>query len=171
MLHTISWQQYITAVLLLTAAWYAYVGLKYYLPELRAWLRIRTTDTMPPVAVAPMHAVIGGIQADQDNQSHDAEELQFGSAEPDDISEATLPKGPSDDLLAEATTLVNAFAESGTKTDFLSLLQVLLDKYEIYRDEISLKVFTAVLKPMAGILPFELSEHDLDLHWPAENYA
>lgn len=171
MLHTISWQQYSTAVILLTAAWYVYVGLKYYLPELRGMLRIKTADTMPPIAMAPMHAVIGGIQTDQDNQSHDIEELQFGTVEPDDITDAMLPKGPSDDLLTEASTLVGAFKENGTKADFLSLLQVLLDKYEIYRDEISLTVFTTVLDRMTKDLPFELSGHDLDLHWPAENYA
>lgn len=164
MLHTISWQQYITAVLLLTGAWYACVGLKYYLPELRSLLRLQTADPMPPVAAAPMHAVMGGIQSD--TESTDPEELIFGHANPDDISDATLSKGPSDDLLAEATTLAGA---AGAKADFLSLLQVLLDKYEIYRDEISLPAFTAKLLTLH--LPFELAKHDLDLHWPAENYA
>ncbi|MDB5004425.1 MAG: hypothetical protein JWQ34_2650 [Mucilaginibacter sp.] len=166
MLHAISWQQYMTAVLLLTAAWYTYVGLTYYRPELRNLLPKKAADTMPLVALAPMRAVIGGIQPDAGTASADPDELIFSPGEPDDISEATLPKGPSDDLLAEAITLAGA---SGTKADFLSLLQVLLDKYEIYRDEISLPAFTAEL--LTQQLPFELFEHDLDLHWPAENYA
>jgi hypothetical protein len=164
MLQTISWQQYITAVILLTAAWYAWVGFKYYQPELRALLRIGKTKSMPPVAALPMRAVMGGIQSD--TESANGEELVFSHANPDDISDATLPKGPSDDLLAEATTLASA---AGTKADFLSLLQVLLDKYEIYRDEISLTTFSSQL--LALQLPFELTAHDLDLQWPAENYA
>ena len=165
MLHAISWQQYSTAIVLLTAAWYAWVGLKYYLPELRA-LRIKKTDAMPAVTSAPMQAVMGGIQTDQDNQTFDAEELQFGAAEPDDLSEATLPKGPADELLAEARALASA---ADSKADFLSLLQVLLDKYEIYRDEISLSAFMAELLKLQ--LSFKFTENELNLHWPAENYA
>jgi hypothetical protein len=164
MLHTISWQQYSTAVILLTAAWYACVGLKYFQPELHSLLRIKVASPMPPVAALPMRAVMGSIQSD--TQSTNAEELVFSHANPDDISDATLPKGPSDDLLAEAIILAGA---SGTKAGFLPLLQVLLDKYGIYRDEISLPAFTTQL--LALQLPFELSAHELDLHWSAENYA
>lgn len=161
MLYFISWQQYVVAILLITAAWYAYVGLKYYQPELRGLLRLKTAGTLPPVAAAPLHAVIGGIRSDTASAKPD--ELIFSTAGPDDISDATLPKGPADDLLAEAILLAGAAA---TKADFLSLLQVLLDKYELYRDEISLPALSAQLLQ----LPLSFTTQELDLQWPAENY-
>lgn len=170
MLHTISWQQYITAVLLVTAAWYTYVGLRYYKRELQALFHPKA-EPSPLVAAAPIHAVMGGIQPGSGTETINAEELIFGPGQPDDISDATLTKGPMDDLLAEAETLISAFTETGAKADFLSLLQILLDRYELYRDEISLPAISAALRQQINQLPFELNDSDLELRWPVENYA
>jgi hypothetical protein len=155
---------------LLTAAWYACVGLRYYKPEWQTLFHRRAEPT-PLVATTPLRAVMGGTQPDAGTETLAADELIFGPCQPDDISDATLPKGPSDDLLAEAQTLIGAFTETGTKADFLSLLQVLLDRYELYRDEISLPAISAALRPLFAQLPFELTPTDLKLRWPVENYA
>ncbi|MEO8948536.1 MAG: hypothetical protein ABI308_09015 [Mucilaginibacter sp.] len=140
MLHIISWQQYGTAILLLTALWYAYVFWRYYRREKR--------ESPPLVAYAP---VIGGIKTDY--EILDAEELSFGAATPDDIS-----TGPTDELVSEAQTLAQAFRDTPNKTEFLSLLNVLLSKYEPYQDEIDLKA----LRPLAAQLPFTIEEQE----WP-----
>jgi len=152
MLQHISWQEYFTAILLLTALWYAFVLLRYYRPEITA--RFQKNELQPAlVASAP---VIGGIKTDYETM--DAEELSFGSASPDDISDFTLVPGPTDELIAEAQTLAQAFKETPNKTEFLSLLAVLLSKYEPYEDEIDLKA----LHPLAAQLPFTIEEHE----WP-----
>lgn len=152
MLQHISWQQYGTALFLLTALWYAFVILRYYRPEISAHFRKNELPT-PLVASAP---VIGSIKTDY--ETPDAEELQFGSASPDDISDFTLAPGPADELVAEAQTLAMAFQDTPNKAEFLSLLGVLLSKYEPYRNEIDLKA----LRPLAAQLPFAIEEQE----WP-----
>jgi hypothetical protein len=94
MLKAISWQQYMTAVILLSAAWYTYVGLRYYQPELSAFLRIKPQPrpAVPPVA-HQMTGVVGEAKAEADTGLLDSAELIFSSDE-------TLPKDPSGDLLA-----------------------------------------------------------------------
>jgi hypothetical protein len=54
--------------------------------------------------------------------------------------------------------LVHAFLDTPNKTEFLSLLGVLLSKYEPYGDEIDLKA----LRPLAKQLPFTIEETE----WP-----
>lgn len=158
MLHTISWQQYLSAVLLLSAAWYSYIGLRYYRSELLAFLKVkpRTSSALPPVA-NQLTVVMGEAKPDADTALYPAEELQFASAEPDDISDQTLPKGPSDDLLAEALVLVNA---TETKSEFLSLFKLLLNKYEVFADEISLTTIIDTLQSQQ--LPFTIQAQE----WP-----
>lgn len=174
MLNFISWQQYTAAVLLFTTAWYTYVGLRYYQPELAAFFKIKpaATNQLPPVARTPFQSVMGGIQPDTGTEQLNGDELIFGPGEPDSISDTTLPRGPADDLFAEAEILVNAFAQAGRKQDFISLLHVLTGKYEIYRDEISLEQLSQSLRALAaGKIPFELTESEWQLNWPAGNYA
>ena len=52
MLNHISWQQYLTALLLLTTAWYAYIGYLYYQTKISAALKIRpgAKSSLPAVA-------------------------------------------------------------------------------------------------------------------------
>lgn len=164
MLNAISWQQYITAVLLLTAAWYAYVGLRYYQPEITAFLKIKSKGQLavPPVA-NQMTVVMGEAKPEADTGLFNPEELIFSNSEPDDISDQTLPKGPADDLLAEAMVLVDAYGENDNKTEFLSLFKLLLDKYEVFADEISLPAIIQSLNAFAANkLPFKIQAAE----WP-----
>jgi hypothetical protein len=164
MLNAISWQQYISAVLLLTIAWYAYVGLRYYRTELLALLKIKATEKsiVPPVA-NKLTVVMGEVKPDADTGLFYPEELLFSSSEPDDISDQTLPKGPADDLLAEAMVLVDAYGENDNKTEFLSLFNLLLDKYEVFADEISLPAIIQSLNAFATHkLPFKIKAAE----WP-----
>lgn len=164
MLNSISWQQYSTAILLITAAWYAYVGLRYYQPELSTFLKIKSTrrPVVPSVA-SQMTVVMGEVRPEADTGLFNPEELLFSNSQPDDISDQTLPKGPSDDLLAEAQVLVNAYSENNDKEEFLSLFKLLLDKYEVFADEISLPVLIKQLnKYAAEKLPFEIQAEE----WP-----
>jgi hypothetical protein len=164
MLNAISWQQYITALVLLSIGWYAYIGVRYYRPELAGWLRIRQTaqGPVPPVA-NQLTVVMGAVKPETDTGIYPAEEMIFSGSAPDDISDQTLPKGPSDDLLEEAKVLVEAYSDNDNKTEFLSLFKLLLDKYEVFRDEISLPVVTRSLAEFAATrLPFRIGETE----WP-----
>ncbi|MEO8949934.1 MAG: hypothetical protein ABI308_16085 [Mucilaginibacter sp.] len=164
MLNAISWQQYITAVILLAAAWYTYVGLRFYQPELSAFLKIKptTNSSFPPVA-NQISVVMGEAKPEADTGLYNPDELVFSSSLPDDISDQTLPKGPSDDLLAEATILIDAYGDNGDKTEFLSLFKLLLDKYEVFDDEISLPAIIKELNTYAADkLPFKIQSEE----WP-----
>jgi len=164
MLNAISWQQYLTAIFLLSIAWYAYVALRYYRTELAAWLKIKPAiqSTVPPVA-NKQTVVMGAAKPETDTGLYPAEELLFAAAELDDISDQTLPKGPADDLLAEAMVLVDAYGDNDNKTEFLSLFKLLLDKYEVFADEISLPAVISSLRTFAvGKLPFKIQAGE----WP-----
>lgn len=164
MLNAISWQQYLTAILVLGAAWYSYVGLRYYRHELTAWLKIRpSVQTAVPAVANKLTVVMGSAKPDTDTGLYPAEDLVFTASEPDDISDQTLPKGPSDELLEEAKVLVNAYGDNDNKTEFLSLFKLLLDKYEVFREEISLPAVISSLSEFAATrLPFRLKETE----WP-----
>lgn len=164
MLNAVTWQQYITAILICCAVWYAFIGLRFFQPELQAFLKIKPKDNSvtPPVA-GRTAAVMGHINPDSDTGIYESEQLIFGNSTPDDISDQTLPKGPADDLLSEAQTLITAYEENDDKPSFLSLLKILLNKYEVFADEISLPVVITSLKQFAQTkLPFRVS----DTEWP-----
>jgi hypothetical protein len=164
MLNAISWQQYLTVIFSLSAAWYAYVGLRYYRPEVAAWLKIRPPEknVVPPVA-GRLSAVMGAARPDPDTALYAPEELLFSGSETDEVSDQTLPKGPSDELLEEAIVLVDAYQDNDDKAEFLYLFKLLLEKYAVFQDEISLPAVIHSLSVFAaGRLPFELKETE----WP-----
>ncbi|MGY3211907.1 hypothetical protein [Mucilaginibacter sp. HD30] len=164
MLNMISWQQYMTAVILISAAWYAYVGLRYYRPELQAVLKIKSAaPTAVPSVANQLTAVMGAVKPDADTGIYEPEELLFSNSSVDDISDQTIPKGPADDLLAEAMALVSAYSENDNKAEFLSLFKILLDKYEVFADEISLPAIIKSLSDFAATkLPFQIQAAE----WP-----
>lgn len=164
MLNAVSWQQYVTAIVVCTAAWYAYTGLRFYRPEIQALLKIKSqVQTVTPPVASRQNAVMGTISPDPDTGVFDAAELRFADATTDEISDQTLPKGPADELLEEAQALVAAYQDNDDKPGFLSLLRILLNKYEVVADEISLPAFIQSLKSYAQTqLPFSIS----DIEWP-----
>jgi len=164
MLNDISWQQYVTAIILLSAAWYAYVGLRYYQPDLSALLKIKpTVQSSTPQVANQMTVVMGQAKPDADTGLYNPEELIFSAGQPDDISDQTLPKGPADDLLAEATVLIDAYGDNSDKAEFLSLFKLLLDKYEVFADEISLPAVIQSLNTYeVNKLPFQIQAEE----WP-----
>jgi hypothetical protein len=164
MLNSISWQQYVASVLLSTLAWYIYVGLRYYQPEISRYLKIKPKpqSALPEVASAPADLMAPALPEPGTGQQN-AEELIFTMTTDDDISDQTLPKGPSDDLLAEAETLIDAFSDSDDKKGFLKLFRLLIGKYDVFADEISLPSAIAQLQSYAaGKLSFPITASE----WP-----
>jgi hypothetical protein len=164
MLNAISWQQYLTAVIALSAAWYVSIGLRYYRPEVAAWLKIRQPEknVVPPVA-GRLSVVLGAAKSDTDTGLYGPEELLFSGNQTDEVSDQTLPKGPADELLDEGKILVDAYQDNDDKDEFLSLFKLLLQKYEFLQDEISLPAIIHSLHDFAADrLPFAMKEND----WP-----
>jgi len=160
MFNSISWHQYVVAVFTLSAAWYAYAGLRYYRPELSRLLRIGPKNGGALPEVAATHEVMGPARPEPGTGLSDPGELIFGAAGDDGVSDRTLPKGPADELLAEAETLISAFTDSDDKTGFLSLLRTLISQYEVFADEISLPQVISALKTKK--LPFTITAEE----WP-----
>ncbi|MBS1519851.1 MAG: hypothetical protein JST50_02550 [Bacteroidetes bacterium] len=164
MLNEITWQQYLIATLVVTVVWYVYVGLRYYRTELAVLLKIKpAVQTTMPAVSNKLSVVMGEATPETDTGLYAADELLFSAAEPDDISDQTLPPGPADDLLAEGKVLIDAYAGNDNKSEFLSLFKLLLDKYEVFKDEISLPAVIRSLSEFAGSrLSFSLKETE----WP-----
>ncbi|HWZ15455.1 MAG TPA: hypothetical protein VNW95_09475 [Mucilaginibacter sp.] len=168
MLNFISWQQYLTAAAILFLAWYAYVGLRYYRTELSFLFGSqRSPENHPSLITHRQASVMGAAQADIDATLHHPEELLFGASDPDNISDATVPPGPADELLAEAEMLIEAFHESDDKPGFLSLLNILIGKYAAYSEEIDLESVLILLKDRAITqLHFHLTNNEWPVAWP-----
>jgi hypothetical protein len=159
MLNAISWQQYVTAVLLFSLAWYTCIGLRYYRTRLPGLFQTSIKNAFPEVT----SSVMGPAKPETGTSLHDPEAFIFTAASTDEVSDQTLPKGPADDLLAEAKVLVDAYGNNDNKTEFLSFFKLLLDKYEVFREEISLPAVIRSLREFAAPrLPFSLKETE----WP-----
>jgi hypothetical protein len=162
MLNAISWQQYVTAALLFSLAWYTCIGLRYYRTRLPGLFQTRIKNAFPKVA-SPTSFVMGPAKPEMGTSLYDPQAFIFNAASSDEVSDQTLPKGPSDDLLEEAKMLVDAFRDNDNKTEFIALFKLLLDKYEVFREEISLPAVIRSLSEFAAPrLPFSLKETE----WP-----
>lgn len=137
MLNSISWGQYLSAVLISLICYYAYVGYKYFHWELLALIGIKKVEPgATPIAVADL-------------------KKQFVSESHSDY----LPKEVTD---TDLTPVINAFEdevkaflqEAGSSTDkasLLSTLQQICQKYPVLRnsdnsDELSLFILKEVEK-------------------------
>jgi hypothetical protein len=145
MLHSISWQQYLTALTLVTACWYVYVALRYKL------INFKTASPQNPLPLVAMAPVIGAVKPGE-GEAVQPEELIFSISTPDDISDSTIPRGPADEFLDEAQTLADA---AETKCEFLSLLEILVLKYE--HDQLD---FAALYNQL--VLPYSINPDE----WP-----
>lgn len=167
MLQAISWQQYLTAVILASLGWYAYVGFRFYRGAIMAYFKLSPkgkNQTIPDVAVS---SVMGKAKPDEGSVAFAGDDLVFSLPETsDEISTETIPRGPADDLLDEAQALADAFRDNDDKATFLALLHALLDQYELEREEISLNAFSRDLREYASaLLPFSLSDQEWALEW------
>ena len=111
-----SWLQYGIAALLATAAYYAWVGWRYYRQEIGQLFATRTSDE--ELWEAEAYEPVGRRAEEDGSMVVDAEDLEF--AEPLDML-GTVP-----DLLEEIKSLAGV---AETKEDFLSLFKLIAAKY------------------------------------------
>jgi len=89
MLTSISWQQYLQAIAILTSAYYAAVVLLYFRMELFAILhRIKNGKPFHETH-SQKKEVLGTIAQNQHEHSFNAQELEFSSREPNQLIDET----------------------------------------------------------------------------------
>jgi hypothetical protein len=169
MLSSISWQQYLAAVVILTVSYYGYVFLRYYQSEIASFFnrKDRSSDLLPVAHSKP--SVMGEAKLADNVTIANSEELYFGSADPDDIevtsehiTESVEAISPESELVQEADRLIEAFKDIDDKPQFLTLLKILVDSYKRFAADIDI---TAALATIIEIskekLMFSVAPNDL----------
>jgi hypothetical protein len=111
-----SWPQYGIAAGAATAAYYAWVGWRYYRPEIRQLFAARTSDE--ELWEEDAYEPVGRVAEEEGSALVDAEEMDFA---------APLDRlGVVPDLLEEIKSLAGV---AETKADFLSLFKIIAAKY------------------------------------------
>jgi hypothetical protein len=121
MLSSISWQQYLAAIAVITASYYLYVTLRYYQNEIaNVFNGKQDATTHLSHSQSPVFDVMGEARLDNSVSITEDQELQFVGPDDDDIeihkvqndSVAILEEtavDPSQELIAEAGNLIEAF--------------------------------------------------------------
>ncbi|GAA4920196.1 hypothetical protein [Mucilaginibacter defluvii] len=172
MLSSISWQQYFAAIAIISASYYLYVILRYYQREVtNLFIAKHPGQALAPTSNLSSFAVMGQAKQDQSITVVADEELQFAEADIDENSkepftEATAAKPgellPQAQLLNETDKLIDAFTDVDSKSEFISLLNILLTSYKPYELQINyLQVTEHILNESHRKLPFDLASNDL----------
>lgn len=143
----LGWLQYGIAVLLTLIGYYAWLGYRYYRPEIRQ-LFTKAADTDEALWQDEAYQPVRQSLADEGSMVMDAEDLDF--AEPLDLL------GIVPDLLEEIKSLAVA-AES--KADFLSLFKLIAAKYPQVADSPQQNAIYGFIREQA---PFQLTDSELN---------
>ena len=177
MLSSISWQQYLAAIVILTVSYYGYVILRYYQKEISSLFnRKQNTATFFPNAQAAPANVMGAAKLDNGVSLSKSEELYFSDATPDEVEPVSTTEpsvsnneviySPSQELVVEAGNLIAAFQEIDNKPEFITLLRILIDSYKRFKEDIDLPAsLNRIVEISKEKLKFPLSLTDLQGTW------
>lgn len=177
MLSSISWQHYLAAIIILTVSYYGYVLLRYYQKEISNWFnRKQNNPTLFSTAQAMSSNVMGAAKLDNGVSLFNSEDLSFAESSADDehmaISEENdnvknvIPISPSQELELEAGNLIAAFQAIDNKPEFITLLQILINSYKRFKDEIELPAtLNRIVELSKKKLLFPLTLTDLQECW------
>lgn len=175
MLSSISWQQFLAALVIITLVFYLYIGLRYYRKELWAIAnRKQVAGLNQSETPATSYQVMGTAKPDYGVSVSDADHLQFAiDDEPETETIAnevhtvanTPEREPTVALLSDVTHLVNAFKEIDDKAEFLSLLRIQYGSYHSDSDAIDWPaVKQRTLQLTQDKLPFKVLDADVQLN-------
>lgn len=172
MLSTISWPQYFAAIAVTGTCYYSYILLRYYQREISGLLTRKSagSENQEHSPIAPL-SVIGTIREDPHVSYLDEREIQFVGDDQTDIAETdaedqdtaeTSPESLQQQLVKDTDQLMEAFAAEDNKSEFLSLLAILLCAYRQHASILNFASLSAyILQAAPARLPFPLSEEDL----------
>lgn len=163
MLSSISWQQYLAAIVILTLFYYLYILLRYYQKEIGHLLNRQQKQSNIFSGVASPIQVMGAAKLDNGVSISNTGDLQFGETSPDEIkSPAVSASDPSQELVMEAANLIEAFKDIDNKPEFLSLLKILIGSYQRFQDEIDFSLsLNRILEISKKKLQFPVTLGDL----------
>ena len=174
MLSSISWQQFLTALTIITVVYYIYVGLRYYKQEISVFVnRKPIPGSHQSTQISSPYRVMGVAKPDQGISIADSDELHFAvedepetdnvTAEHQGVTDTPIQE-PTDELLNDVTHLIQAFKEIDDKPEFLSLLRIQYGSYHSNSNTIDWPaVKQRTLELTHDILPFKVLEADVQL--------
>ncbi|WP_342647372.1 hypothetical protein [Mucilaginibacter sp. CSA2-8R] len=174
MLSSISWQQFLAALVIITLVYYFYIGLRYYQKDLRAIANRKKVSGLNQGGThGTSYQVMGVAKQEHGVSVSDADHLHFAiDDEPETETIAnevhpvanTTDRGPTEALLNDVSQLINAFKEVDDKAEFLSLLRIQYDSYHADGEAIDWPaVKQQTLQLSDEKLPFSVSEVDVQL--------
>lgn len=173
MLSSISWQEFLAALIIITLVYYLYIGLRYYQKELWAIANRKQVAGLNQSETPPTsYQVMGTAKPDHGVSVSDADHLQFAiDDEPETVENEvhavanTPEREPTEALLNDVTHLVNAFKEIDDKAEFLSLLRIQYGSYHSDSDTIDWPaVKQRTLQLTQDKLPFKVLDADVQLN-------
>jgi hypothetical protein len=178
MLSSISWQQYLAAVVTITVSYYLYIGFRYYQQDITHLFNRKQKPFEDYVGIPPaIYSVMGEAKPDRGISISDAQELIFASASPDEAENLTSKSTalensgdsliePGMELVEEAGSLMEAFKDNDNKPEFLALLKILIGSYKRVEIDIDLSVaLKRIVERSKEKLPFPISLTDLQNYW------
>ncbi|TWR24784.1 hypothetical protein FPZ43_17975 [Mucilaginibacter pallidiroseus] len=168
---SISWQQYFAAIAIISVTYYLYVLLRYYQREISNLFTSKQQSAVMSQggSISPTE-LMGAARPDKHVRIVEEQELQFADEElnesldstgdlTDSNNNITIPEAQ---LIGETDNLIAAFKDVDNKSEFLSLLKILIGSFQPYQAEIDFsKVTTHVISQSAENLLFDLTADEL----------
>lgn len=187
MLNSISWQEFLTCLIVLFGGYYFITILLLYSPEITAFFKPKPANTLPPKssadnrsATAIMGPAVQDHGAEQTSRTtvSNAEEIAFGSDDEhqDEIGlvkpahkTGDLLVGAVADVIQDIKAVLNAIADAGhDKDETASLFQALLERYPQLKGTAHQDAITQfICETAATCLPFELNRPEVNAWWYA----
>jgi hypothetical protein len=172
MLSSISWQQYFAAIAIVSVSYYIYILLRYYQREITGLFTPKQkASLLAQTGALSTIDVMGRPRQDHNFSIVDDQELQFAEDEVNEnVEQATATPintschnaSPQEQLIAEMDNLIKAFADVDSKSEFISLFNILISSYDQYQDEINYEQVSGyVISKSHSFLPFDLITADL----------
>lgn len=172
MLSTISWPQYFAAIAVTGTCYYSYIFLRYYQREISGLLTRKTAGSANQEHSARLPLSVIGLIRENPHVSYlDEREVQFAGDDQANIAEfdaedqvtaKTGPESLQQQLVKETDQLMEAFAAENNKSEFLSLLSILIGAYRQQASNLDLaRLATYMQQAAPAKLPFPLFADDL----------
>lgn len=188
MLNSISWQEFLTCLIVLFGGYYFITILLLYSAEITTFFKPKPTNEHPAKsstdirsATSIMGPAIQDHDAEQTSRTtvSNAQEIAFGSDdEHQDEIELARPAHKTGDLLVgtiadviqDIKAVLNAVADAGhDKDETASLFQALLERYPQLKGTAHQDAITQfICETAATRLPFELNKSEVNAWWYAK---
>lgn len=175
MLSSISWHQYLSAVVIIFICYYVYVVLRYYQKEISILSKRKSqTGNVFPAVHSPVISVMGLPKPENGVTIGDTEDLPFTDVLPDNPNEVvcgsahttSIQSVPSSELVLEVSNLIEAFKDVDNKQEFISLVGILVGSYKRFQEQIDLpEALSRVVEISKDKLKFTVALSDFQNIW------